>query len=126
MAKFKPQPMKPEVAKVLKRIQDSIPAEWLKKLITKKPIAPTMRIAFEKALIDPNVPEELKKKAQIMLDSGHLDKMVDVVDKRYETYINRFIEKEIELATRRGELPTSGKKNRNLGKKLKRIIKAKL
>lgn len=119
------KPLGKDILRVLKRIQASIPTEWLEKLVEKKPIAPTMKFAFEKALNDPNVSEELKKKAQTMLDSGYLDKEVDVINKRYETYIGKFIDNEIELATKRGELPKSGKKNRNLGKKLKRIINLK-
>ena len=116
--------LKPEHAKVLKRIQDSIPKEYFEKLIRKEPVAPTMKKGFEMALKDPNVGPELKRKAQIILDSGYLDKEIEVVDKRYENLIDKFIDKEIEAAVRRGELP-KGKKNRNIGKKLKRIIKAK-
>lgn len=115
---------KPEYSKVLKRIQDSVPKEWLAKLVVKKPVAPTIRMAYERALNDPDVSDELKNKARILLDSGYLDKEVEVVDKRYETYINKFIDKEIEAAVKRGELPKS-KKYRNAGKKIKRIIKNK-
>lgn len=115
---------KPEYSKVLKRIQDSIPSEWLKKMVKKVPVAPTIKMAYERALTDPNVSEDLKKKAKIILDGGYLDRETEVIDKRYENYINKFIDKEIELAVRRGELPKS-KKYRNAGKRIKRIIKAK-
>ena len=121
---MKIEKIKPEYSKVLKRIQDSIPQDWLKKLTKKVPSAPTMKKVYELALKDDNVSDETKRKAQAILDSGLLDKEVEVVDKRYETYINKFIDKEIEAAIKRGELPTS-KKYRNVGKKLKRIVKAK-
>lgn len=152
------QPIKAEYSKVLQRIQDSIPQEWLEKMVTKQPIAPTIRLAYEKAVKDKGIAKnfyddvikkmkaegieitqeiekkvmkdckkrasELQRKAQIILDSGELDRQMEVVDKRYEGYVNKFIDKEIELAMRRGELP-KGKKFRNLNKKLKRIVKAK-
>lgn len=118
------EPLKPEYAKVLKRIQDAIPKEWFEKLVRKEPVAPTMKKGFEMAVKDPKVSAELKRKAQIILDSGYLDKEIEVVDRRYENLIDKFIDKEIEAAVRRGELP-KGKKHRNIGKKLKRIIKAK-
>ena len=121
---IKVEKIKPEVTKVLKRIQDSVPQEWLDKLNKRVPIAPTIKYAFERAVKDPNVSEELKRKAQIMLDSGYLDKEVDKIDKRYEGYISRYIDKEIEKAVARGEIPKS-KKYRNVSKKLKRIIKTK-
>ena len=100
---------KPEYSEVLKRIQDSIPTEWLNKLVKKVPVAPTIKMAYERAVKDPDVSDELKRKAQIILDGGYLDRETQVVDKRYENYINKFIDKEIELAVRRGELPKSKK-----------------
>lgn len=116
--------LKPEYSKVLKRIQDSIPTEWLAKLVRREPVAPTMITAFKMVLQDPKASEDSKKKAQILLDSGYLDKEVDVVDKKWEEHINKFIDSEIEAAMKRGELPKK-KKYRNAGKKIKRIIKVK-
>lgn len=116
--------MNPAHAKVLKRIQDSIPVSWLENLVEKKPAAPGMKEACERAQKDPDVNEETKRKAQILLDSGVLDKTIEVVNKYFEKLINDFIDKEIAAAVRRGELP-HGKKHRNFDKKLKRIIKAK-
>jgi hypothetical protein len=114
----------PEYSKVLKRIQDSIPKEWLNKLVKKVPQAPTIKKAYERAITDPNVSDEIKRKAQMILDSGYLDKEIEVVDKKWETHINKFIDTEIAASVRRGELPKS-KKYRNAGKKIKRIIKNK-
>jgi len=116
--------MNPAHAKVLKRIQDSIPVSWLENLIEKKPVAPGMKEACERAVKDMAQSEETRRKAQVLLDSGYLDKTMEVVNKYYENLINNFIDKEIGLAVKRGELP-SGKKHRNFDKKLKRIIRAK-
>jgi hypothetical protein len=114
----------PEYSKVLKRIQDSIPKEWLNKLVKKVPQAPTIKMAYERALKDPDVSDEIKRKAQMILDGGYLDKEIEVIDKKWETHINKFIDAEIEASVKRGELPKS-KKYRNAGKKIKRIIKNK-
>ena len=113
--------IKPEVYKVLKRIQDSIPPEWLKNLVKTVPQSPTIKKAYEMAVKDPNVSEELKRKAQVILDTGMLDKEVEVVQKKYETLINNFIEKELEAAVKRGEIP-KGKKFRNVDKKIRKAI----
>ncbi len=113
--------LNPAITKVLKRIQDSIPPAWLENLVEKVPVAPNMRAVMERAVKDPDVSEELKKKAQIMLDSGLLDKVVEKLNPYYEKLISDYIDKEIEASVRRGELP-KGKKNRNIGKSLKRII----
>lgn len=112
--------LKPEIRAILKRIQDSVPKEWSEKLTVRKPVAPTIKEAYIRAINDPNVNDELKRKAQIILDSGLLDKEVEVINKRYETYISRFIDKEIEASIRRGELP---KKRKNVGKIIKEKIK---
>lgn len=114
----------PAYSKVLKRIQDSIPKAWLEKLVRKVPQAPTIKKAYLRAIDDPNVSEEIKRKARIILDSGYLDKEIEVVDKKWEAHINKFIDTEIKASVKRGELPKS-KKYRNAGKKIKRIIKAK-
>lgn len=117
---MKIKPLKESYWKVIKRIQDSIPKEWQEKLVKKVPQSPTMKLVCERAIKDPNVGEELKKKAQTLLDSGLLDTMVEVVDKRYEKYIDNYVQKEIESAVKRGELP-KGKKGRNLIKKVKQL-----
>lgn len=116
--------LKPEYVKILRRIQDSVPKEWIAKLTRKVPVAPTIKKAYERAVKDPEVNDELKRKAQLILDSGYLDKEVEVIDKRVENQINKYIDKEIEAAVIKGELP-KGKKHRNLGKGIKKIIKAK-
>ncbi len=121
--KFTLEAMNPAHAKVLKRIQDSIPESWMSSLVDKVPVAPGTKEACEKAVKDPDVSEEVKKKAQILLDSGYLDKMMEVVNPYFERLINNFIDKEIGLAVKRGELP-KGKKYRNFDKKLKRAIRS--
>ena len=156
MSKLKIKPLNADIAKVLKRIQDSIPSEWLKALGTEQLIAPTIKFAYEKAVRDKIIPQQLfnirieemkknneevtpaiekqvmkeckerakdiKRKAQIMLDSGELDKKMLVIDKKIEKKIDKYIEDEITAAIRRGELP-KGKKYRNLDKTIKKAIK---
>ena len=118
--------MNPAHAKVLKRIQDSIPKSWYEGLIKKVPVAPGIKEACERAVKDkdPKITAEVKKKAQMLLDSGMLDKFMEVEDPKYARLINTFLDKEIAAAIKRGELP-KGKKHRNIGKNLMRITKEK-
>ncbi len=121
--KFTLESMNPAHAKVLKRIQDSIPVSWMENLVERVPAAPGMKEACEKAVKDKKQPEEVRRKAQLLLDSGYLDKTLEVVNKYFERLINNFIDKEIGLAVKRGELP-QGKKHRNFDKRLKRAIRS--
>lgn len=156
MSKLKIKPLNADIAKVLKRIQDSIPSEWLNALGTEQLIAPTIKFAYEKAVKDKTIhtqlfkiridemkanneevtpaiekqvmkeskerAKDIKRKAQIMLDSGELDKKMLVIDKKIEKKIDKYIEDEITAAIRRGELP-KGKKYRNLDKQIKKAVK---
>jgi translation elongation factor EF-1beta len=120
--KFKP--IKPEHKKVLERIQNSIPKEWLDNLTRKEPIAEPVKEIIERALVDDEVSEEVKEKFRLVKDSGYLDKEIEVENGEITLKIDKYIDEEIEKAIKRGELP-KGKKNRNVGKKIKRIIKYK-
>lgn len=140
---MKLQPIKAEYMKVLQRIQDSIPKEWLDNLGHEEVIAPTIKKMYEKVAKTKVADlakdlakgdekstvkdwetraKEVKRKAKIILDSGELDKKTLVIDKNIEKKIDKFVDEEIEAAIRRGELP-KGKKFRNLNKKLKKQIK---
>lgn len=109
----------PEVLKELQRIQMSIPKELTDKLIIRVKPAKEILEVYAKALLDPEVKEETKRKIQLILDSGMLDKEEDKADPAIEARINLFIEEEIEKSVKRGVLP-KGKKFRNLKDKIKK------
>jgi len=113
---------------VLARIQASIPKEWTDNVTKKQVLAPK----FAKLIRDlasgnknPDINEALitdkeREKAKAIVDSGEIaefEKEVDVEDKEVTKQIEDFIDKEIEKAMVRGELP-KGKKFRNLHKKI--------
>jgi hypothetical protein len=116
--------LKPSYWNVLRRIQDSIPKELTERVTKKAPLAPTIKEVIERGLADPKVSPEIKHKLQVVKDSGYLDKEIEVEDPEITKQIDEFVEKEIEKAVLRGELP-KGKKGRNLAKKLKRLNEAK-
>lgn len=109
--------MKKKHFRILKEIQESVPKEYYDGLITVQPIAPTVKKVFQKAVKDMSLPEEKRKMAQYMLDSGELDKTEHVVDEKKAKKIDKYIEKEIEKAIKLGRLPKEDKK---LIKKLKK------
>lgn len=112
----------PEQLKVIARIQNSIPKMWLDNITHKeKPGGVALEI-IEKALVDPEVSEEVKQKCRLMKDSGYLDKEIDVENPQYTKLIDEYVEREIKKAVKRGELP---KKAKGTGKNIKRLIKAK-
>jgi hypothetical protein len=109
----------PEILKELQRIQNSIPKELTDALVIRVKPAQEVLDVYKKALLDPDVKEETKRKIQLILDSEMLDKEEDRVDPKVEAKINLFIEEEIAKAVKRGVLP-KGKKFRNLKDKIKK------
>lgn len=89
----------------LKRITDSIPTELIKNLMKKEIIAPTAKALFGKALEDPSISDEQRERFQLMLDSGVLDREVEVVDFDTEKAIDAYITAELALAVKAGRLP---------------------
>jgi hypothetical protein len=121
---MKIKPIKAEYMKVLQRIQDSVPPELLAQITKRERIAQPVEEIIEKALVDPEVSDEVKTKFTMIRDSGYLDKEIEVENKEVAMKIDAYVEEEIKKAIARGELP-KGKKHRNMGKKLTRIIKTK-
>jgi uncharacterized protein YdaU (DUF1376 family) len=121
---MKVKPIKAEYMKVLKRIQDSVPQEWLNQVTKKEIIGEPIKEIIAKAMVDPEVSQETKDRFQMISDSGYLDKEKEVENKEITRQIDEYIDNEIKKAIARGELP-KGKKHRNMGKKLTRIIKTK-
>lgn len=120
---MKIQPLDPKYSKVLKRIQENIPKELIKNITHEEDLAPTVIIVAKKALEDPEVDEAIKAKLRIVLDTKILEKKIDVENPEVTQKINDYIEDEIAKAVIRGELPKSD--NKDLAKRIKRLIKAK-
>lgn len=76
--------------------------------LTKKEIqAPTIKKIFEIALTKPDdeVTPRQKRNIQAMLDSGRLDREVEVLDYAVEKEIDAYISAEIDKAVKLGRLP---------------------
>lgn len=95
----------PKHLAVLRRIQASIPKEWLDSLIKKGPMAPVVKEVYERGIADPDVSEALKEKMRLVLNSGILDKEVEISDSEIEAKIDSYVEEEMKKAVLRGELP---------------------
>lgn len=119
---MKIKPIKAEYMKVLKRIQDSVPEELLNQVTKKEVIAEPIKEIISKAMVDPEVSQEIKDKFQMISDTGYLDREKDVENVEVTRKIDEYIDNEIKKAIARGELP-KGKKHRNMGKKINKLIK---
>lgn len=99
--------MKKKHLKVIQDIQASIPTDLLKNLTIKEKQFSTLKEVVERGLKEPDdvvTPRE-KRRLQAMLDSGYLEREVDVINRPVEMQIEDFITKEIDRAVRDGRLP---------------------
>lgn len=105
--------------RVIKMIQEGIPQELLLNLTKKEIQAPTIKKVFELALTKPDneVSPRQKRNIQAMLDSGRLDREVEVLDYEVEKEIDAYIAKEIDKAVKLGRLPAVAPQLETLKKK---------
>ena len=89
----------------LKEIQDRIPKTLLKNVITEVPANPAILMVVNKALEDPDFPEEKKKKLQILKDAGEFDKKQYKQNNKIAKMIDQFVEREIAKKIKAGKLP---------------------
>lgn len=99
--------MKKKHLRVIQMIQEGIPKELLSKLTKKELQSPTIKKLFELALTKPDseVSPRLKRNYRAMLDSGRLDREVEVLDHEVEKLIDVYIKTEIDKAVKLGRLP---------------------
>lgn len=105
--------------RVIKMIQDGIPKELLMNLTKKEIQAPTIKKVFELALTKPDdeVSPRQKRNIQAMLDSGRLDREVEVLNYEVEKEIDAYIAAEIDKAVKLGRLPAVAPQLETLKKK---------
>lgn len=109
---------------VLKNIQDSIPKEWTDKVTRREDIAPATKEILERAIEDPEVEEQFKKEARLILQSGYLNQQIDVEQQDVAELISAYTELEIIKAVVLKRLPPL-KNKRNYEVALKRFNKLK-
>jgi len=100
-------------------IQEGIPRELLMNLTKKEIQAPTIKKVYELALTKPDdeVTPRQKRNIQAMLDSGRLDREVEVLDEEVEKEIDAYMEAEIAKAVKLGRLPKEAPMLNSLKKK---------
>lgn len=95
------------IRRELKRIQEGIPEELLVGLMKKEKISPTIKQLVEKALKlpeDQTTPEQ-RQRFQVLIDSGFLDREIEVLDHDKEKLLDQYFEAEIALSVKAGRLP---------------------
>lgn len=99
--------MKKKHLKVLQDIQSQIPEDLLRSLIKKEKQFSAIKETVERGLLEPDdvVSPEKKKTFRAMLDSGYLDREVDVIDTSVEEVIDDLMEAMIAKAVKEGRLP---------------------
>lgn len=97
--------MKKKHLRVIRNIQEGIPKELLMNLTKTELQSPTIKYIFEKALTDPSTSERQRRNIQAMLDSGKLDKEVEVLDHEVEKQIDEYFKEKIDEAVKMGWLP---------------------
>lgn len=111
--------MRKKHLRVIQMIQEGIPKDLLMKLTKKETQAPTIKKVFELALTKPDdeVSPRQKRNIQAMLDSGRLDREVEVLDHEVEKQIDEYIAGEIAKAVKLGRLPKEAPKLKRLQSK---------
>lgn len=99
--------MKKKHLRVIQMIQEGIPHELLMNLTKKEIQAPTIKKVFQLALTKPDeeVTPRQKRNIRAMLDSGRLDREVEVLDHEVEKEIDAYFQAEIAKAVQLGRLP---------------------
>ena len=108
--------------KELERIQKSIPKNLTDNVMKETQPGKEVLETLKKALNDPELTAEQRRKTELIIESGYLEKTVMSEDPAVIAEIDTYIEKEIEKSVRLGRLPDKKKKNKNIKKKLKRVV----
>lgn len=104
-------------------IQEGIPKELLENLTKTELQSPTIKKVFEKALVHPDTTDRQRRNIQAMLDSGKLDREVEVLDHEVEKQIDEYYKTEIDKAVKLGRLPKEAPKLNNLKNKGKQYAR---
>lgn len=123
--------MKKKYLNELRRITESIPKDLLMNLTKMEKQSPTMKKLLEIALTKPDseVSPKQKRRFKAILDSGYLDREVEVINKPVEQQIDDYMTAEIALAVEEGRLPKQApmlKLKNNKGKQYARRQQARL
>lgn len=98
-----------KIVRELKRISENIPSELLATLMKKETVGSTIKGLLEKAIGlkdgEMEMSEEKRQRFKNLLDSGVLERQVDVINQDTEKAIDAYFEAELALAVKMGRLP---------------------
>jgi hypothetical protein len=97
--------LNPKIKAVLDRIQASVPKYLTDKVVIKEKLAPEVVEVLKKGVVDEEFAPEVRKKWQMVLDSGYLEKEIDKEDPYIAQEIEAYIELEMAKAVVRKEIP---------------------
>lgn len=108
--------------KVMQAIYASVPKEYTENLMVEVDMYKETKEILRKAIGDPGVPEEQKKRYKNLLLSGHLDVVETVENEDIQNKIQAYIEGEIVKAVKEKRLPkTTFKELMKKGRKYDKI-----
>jgi hypothetical protein len=93
------------ILKVLREIQASVPKHLRDNVVTEELATPDIKMVVEKALEDPDFPEEKKKQLLLLQENGYFDKKRTVENKKVAAQIDAFVKRKIREAVKEGRLP---------------------
>ena len=88
----------------LRRIQDSIPEEWKKRLLIKRKVSPNLARDVRKVANHPDLSEEQRRRVKTLIDSGALDQEEEVENKTITKKIAEYIKREQAKSIKAGRL----------------------
>ena len=105
---------KEQINDELMRIQQTIPACYLKNVLKNKKLSPTVKKVVSEAVKDESIDESKRKEYQLLLDSGELDKTELIENKSVVKKINAWVDKKIAESIKDGRLPNKEELNKIL------------
>lgn len=98
-----------QVMKELRDIYSRVPKEWKSAAVTTTSKTPQMAFIVDKALEDPNFPEEKKIQLRELKEAGTFDKQQYTENPAIVKKIDNFVNREIKKAVKEGRLPNKKK-----------------
>lgn len=101
--------MTPDQARRLALVGKAIPKKWKDEMVKMDYKHKELRDRTIAALAREGVPDQVKRTMWQQLDSGQLDKKVEIYDNKREKQMEKIIETKIESMIKKGELPDPAK-----------------
>lgn len=94
-----------EISTILSEIQQSVPKEWYGKLFREQKKTPTAEFVAKKVLKQKDLDPKKREEIELLIKTGEFSKTERVLDEKMAQKIDKFVERKIQYAIRRGLLP---------------------